>query len=199
MKFDKILDKKVNEIARRTTKSVWEGKLWDLELLKVAEIDGGFIPATESDKSALWRVYKRPSARNPNYYDKDRLPVWLHDFPDHSSAVEFIVYLRKLLNPKKVRKPRKMQVLLDLVIDGGTYAPIDKPYKDSSHFMCRAVTLSDKLTEKEKDKVIRKIDKYIKNEFSLEHILHNNGLPSDFEARLFLYRNWKKRPVLSIK
>lgn len=170
-----------------------------LELLKVVEIDGDFVPATESDETAVWVVYKRPSARNHNYCGKDRLAVCLHSFPDRSSAVEFIVYLHKPLKPKKSDKPRKMQVLLDLVIDGGTYAPIDKPYNDSSHFMCRAVSMSDKLTEKEKDKVIRKIDKYIKNEFSLEHILHNNGLPSDFEARLFLYRNWKKRPVLSIK
>lgn len=189
----------MKDLLKEITQSVWKGKLWDLELLKVVKVNGDSIPATESDKSAVWGVYKRPSACNPNYYGKDHLPVWLHDFPDHSSAVEFIVYLRKLLNPKKSKKPRKMQVLLDLVIDGGTYAPIDKPYNDSSHFMCKAVYLSDKLTEKEKDKVTRKIDKYIKNEFSLEHMLHSNGLPSDFEDRLFLYRNWKKRPVLLIK
>jgi hypothetical protein len=103
---------------------------------------------------------------------------------------------------------RTMQEILNVVIESGVYRPL--PTNDfyipfhmvgyGSYYMCDCVDhcyqILKLISEDEHTLVIDNIRKYIDYRFSLEGVLYKNNLPSSFESRLVIYKDWDNRPKL---
>lgn len=103
-----------------------------------------------------------------------------------------------------------IQEIFDKVVEGEFYGP--KSLNDfgdcivTSRFMCVALSIADRHGAISRDEQIlakREVDEYLKSacegcELNLEYALHLYGLPSDYQARLAIYKDWNNRPALEM-
>lgn len=106
----------------------------------------------------------------------------------------------------KQTKPRNLQDIFNAVIDGSYYTNLCARTNPEGNaiWMCTSLTIAceeEIITAEELNKAKESIDKYLKHlgTSTLQATLVLAGKPSNYEARLAIYRNWAKRPKLHRK
>lgn len=92
-----------------------------------------------------------------------------------------------------------IQNIFDLLIEKGIYSEYNSEQYATSCYMCSAVSKAKKAGLIPDDYAYRSfeaIEKYLGAYVTLEDLLEDNNLPSDFTSRKNLYLNWASRPKI---
>lgn len=100
------------------------------------------------------------------------------------------------------------QEIFNLAISTGLYGPDavrilcpDNKWRDAKRHMCFSLQhlyYSKQITNEEYAQADREINRYLREFGYLPSALEANSLPSSFQDRLAIYKDWENRPKLEV-